>query len=72
MYASKSLDENLGDLNKIVMNLNDVGEKISNKNVIVILLNSLPESFYDVKSAIEYGREDVSLYEVKSVLNMKI
>lgn len=61
----------MDDLNKIDLELNDVGEKISDENVTVILLNSRPELFHDVKSTIKYGRDDLSLPEVKSVLKTK-
>lgn len=64
MNASKSLDDNFDDLNKFVLDLIDVGEKISDENAYVILLNFLPESFSDVKSAIKYGRDDLSLSDV--------
>ncbi|KAI5668948.1 hypothetical protein M9H77_18801 [Catharanthus roseus] len=45
-------------------------EKISDY-VAIILLNALPDSFNDVKSAIKYGRDDLSLYDVKNALKSK-
>lgn len=68
MDPSKSLDENVDDLNKIVKELQNVGEKISDENLALISLNSLPKSFKDVKSAIMYGRDDLTLSAVKSAL----
>lgn len=41
---SKDLEENLDEFQKIVVDLNNIGEKMSDENQIVILLNSLPET----------------------------
>ncbi|KAI5659612.1 hypothetical protein M9H77_28405 [Catharanthus roseus] len=41
------------------------------KEKLVILLNALPDSFNDVKSAIKYGRDDLSLSDVKNALKSK-
>ncbi|TXG66087.1 hypothetical protein EZV62_007362 [Acer yangbiense] len=36
-------------------------EKLRDENEAIILLNSLPESFKDVKAAIKYGRTSLPL-----------
>ncbi|KAI5666158.1 hypothetical protein M9H77_16011 [Catharanthus roseus] len=41
------------------------------KEKLVSLLNALPDSFNDVKSAIKYGRDDLSLSDVKNALKSK-
>ncbi|KAK0580175.1 hypothetical protein LWI29_037522 [Acer saccharum] len=46
-------------------------EKLSDENEAIILLNSLPESFKDVKVAIKYGRTSLSLEECISALKSK-
>ncbi|TXG54014.1 hypothetical protein EZV62_019270 [Acer yangbiense] len=46
-------------------------EKLSDENEAIILLNSLPESFKDVKAAIKYGRSSLSLEECISALKSK-
>ncbi|TXG60347.1 hypothetical protein EZV62_014920 [Acer yangbiense] len=46
-------------------------EKLSDENEAIILLNSLPESFKDVKAAIKYGKSSLSLEECVSALKSK-
>ncbi|KAK3225086.1 hypothetical protein Dsin_004948 [Dipteronia sinensis] len=46
-------------------------EKLSDENEAIILLNSLLESFKDVKAAIKYGRSSLSLEECISALKSK-
>ncbi|KAK3204355.1 hypothetical protein Dsin_018401 [Dipteronia sinensis] len=43
-------------------------EKLSDENKAIILLNSLPDSFKDVKVAIKYGRTSLTLEECISTL----
>ncbi|TYK11792.1 Retrovirus-related Pol polyprotein from transposon TNT 1-94 [Cucumis melo var. makuwa] len=45
MDQSKSLEENLDEFQKIVVDLNNIGEKMSDENQAAILLNSLPETY---------------------------
>ncbi|TXG66516.1 hypothetical protein EZV62_007791 [Acer yangbiense] len=49
---------NLDEFKKRTIKLANAGEKekLSNENEAIILLNSLPKSFKDVKVAIKYGR----------------
>lgn len=61
MDSSKSLDENLDEFNKICLELENTGEKMSDESQAVILLNSLPESYKEIKSAIKYGRDSFNL-----------
>ncbi|TXG57692.1 hypothetical protein EZV62_015521 [Acer yangbiense] len=58
MDPSKNLSQNLDEFKKMTIELaNDGGnEKLSDENEAIILLNSLHESFKDVKAAIKYGR----------------
>ena len=46
-------------------------EALSDENKAIILLNSLPESFKEGKSAIKYGRTSITLEEVVSALRSK-
>ncbi|TXG56949.1 hypothetical protein EZV62_018262 [Acer yangbiense] len=73
MNASKGLGQNLDDFKKMTIELANAGidEKLSDENEVVILLNSLPDSFKDVKAAIKYGRTSLSLEECISVLKSK-
>ncbi|TXG53355.1 hypothetical protein EZV62_022524 [Acer yangbiense] len=73
MDASKGLGKNLDDFKKMTIELANAGEdgKLSDENEVIILLNSLPDSFKDVKAAIKYGRSSLSLEECISALKSK-
>lgn len=71
MDSSKTLDENLDDFNRICLELASTGEKMSDENQVVILLNSLPESYKEIKAAIKYGRDSLTLDTVLSALRSK-
>ena len=71
MDSSKSLEENLDDFKKITVALANIEEKISNENLAIIILNSLPDMFKDLKSAIKYGRDSLSLEDVLGALRYK-
>ncbi|TXG54059.1 hypothetical protein EZV62_019315 [Acer yangbiense] len=73
MDASKGLGKNLDDFKKMTIKLANDGEdeKLSDENEAIILLNSLPDSFKDVKAAIKYGRSSLSLEECISALKSK-
>ncbi|KAK0573894.1 hypothetical protein LWI29_015123 [Acer saccharum] len=63
MDHSKGLGQNLDEFKKMIIELANAreNEKLSDENKAIILLNSLPESFKDVKAAIKYGRTSLSL-----------
>jgi len=71
MDPSKSLEENLDDFNVITITLANIDDKISNENQAIVLLNSLSESYRDVKIAIKYGRTLLSLEDVLSALRSR-
>ncbi|KAK0588992.1 hypothetical protein LWI29_008208 [Acer saccharum] len=73
MNPSKGLGQNLDEFKKMTIELANAGEKekLSDENEAIILLNSLPESFKDVKAAIKYGRSSLSLEECLSTLKSK-
>lgn len=49
MDPNKSLDANLDEFNKIALEIANIEEKMSEENKVVILLNSLPDSYKEVK-----------------------
>ncbi|KAA0036192.1 copia-like retroelement pol polyprotein [Cucumis melo var. makuwa] len=51
MDQSKSLEENLDEFQKIIVDLNNIGEKMSDRNQTVIPSNSLPETYQEGKEA---------------------
>ncbi|TXG53987.1 hypothetical protein EZV62_019243 [Acer yangbiense] len=73
MDPSKGLGQNLDEFKKMTIELANASEneKLSDENEAIILLNSLPESFKDVKAAIKYDRSSLSLEECISALKSK-
>lgn len=71
MDFAKSLNENLDEFNKIVISLTNIEENISYENQTIIILNSLTDSFKDVKTAIKSSRESLSLNYVLGALKSK-
>ena len=73
MNSSKSLDENLDEFRKLTIELANSGEKesMSDENQAIIILNSLTDTYKEVKSAIKYGRTQITLDEVVSALRSK-
>ncbi|KAL2498694.1 Uncharacterized protein Adt_24244 [Abeliophyllum distichum] len=71
MDPSKDLDVNLDDFNKLVQNLSNVDKKFDDEDLFVILLNSLPDHFKDVKNVIKYGRDDLSITLIVDALRSR-
>ncbi|TXG73199.1 hypothetical protein EZV62_001778 [Acer yangbiense] len=69
----REVNEETAAYGKITIELANVGEKekLSDENEVIILLNSLPRSFKDVKAAIKYGRTSLSLEECIFALKSK-
>ena len=57
MDSSKSLEENLDEFKKIIVSLTNIDEIFFDENQAIIILDSLADSFKDLKATINYGRE---------------
>lgn len=68
MDPSKALKLNLDDSR---IELENIGEAISDENQAVILLYILLESVDTIRAIIEYGRDDLSLDVVVATLRSK-
>ncbi|KAL5582021.1 hypothetical protein UlMin_014463 [Ulmus minor] len=64
-------DENLDEFNKITMALMSNGEKFTDEHFAVILLNALPDSYSNLKDAMEYGRDTLTSEIVINSLRSK-
>ena len=73
MNTSKPLDHNLDEFLKMTIELANSreNEELSYENKAIIILNSLPDSFKEVKTAIKYGRTSITLEEVIAPLRSK-
>lgn len=56
MDSAKSLNVNLDEFKKITIKLTNIGDEISDENKIIVILNSLPDSYIEVKTIIKYDR----------------
>ncbi|XP_038890416.1 uncharacterized protein LOC120079979 [Benincasa hispida] len=68
---SKSLNENLDEFKKLTNEFNQLGEKLGAKSKAAILINSLHDTFKEVKSALKYERESVTVNVVITALKSK-
>ncbi|KAK6130460.1 hypothetical protein DH2020_035798 [Rehmannia glutinosa] len=58
---TKDMDENLDIFTKLIQDIKLTGNKNIDDYSPIILLNVIPDSYSDVKSAIKYGRDQISL-----------
>ena len=71
MDSSKNLEENLDEFKKITVSLANRDEKISDENQAIIILNSLLDTYKDLKTAIKYGRESLTLDDVLGTFRLR-
>ncbi|KAL5567862.1 hypothetical protein UlMin_024437 [Ulmus minor] len=60
MDFSKDLDENLDEFNKKTIALMSNAKKFTDEHIAIILLNALPDSYSNLKDAMEYGRDTLT------------
>lgn len=58
--SSRDLDDNLDIFNKMVQDITNCGEKITEEYKAIILLNAIPDAYKEVKNAIKYGRDTLT------------
>ncbi|KAL2248429.1 UNVERIFIED_CONTAM: Retrovirus-related Pol polyprotein from transposon TNT 1-94 [Sesamum indicum] len=68
---SKNIDENLDDFTKLIQDIKLTSDKNIDEYSPIVLLNAIPESYSDVKSAIKYGRDSVNLETIVNGLKSK-
>ena len=71
MNQSKTLNENLDEFKNLTNDFNQSGEKLGAESKAAILINSLHDIYKEVKSALKYGRESVSIDIVNTALKSK-
>lgn len=71
MKEGISISEYLDEFNKIIMDLRNIDMKLNEEDRALIVLCLLPVSFDNFVNSILYGRDTISLADVKSTLNSK-
>ncbi|KAL0403855.1 UNVERIFIED_CONTAM: hypothetical protein Sradi_2026300 [Sesamum radiatum] len=67
----KAIDDNIDDFTKLIQDIKLNGDKNIDDYTPIVLLNAIPETYSDVKAAIKYGRDNVSLDTVINGLKSK-
>lgn len=57
---TRDLEDSLDIFNKLVQDIINTGEKVSDEYKTVVLLNAIPEAYKEVKDAIKYGRDTLT------------
>ncbi|KAK4386043.1 Retrovirus-related Pol polyprotein from transposon TNT 1-94 [Sesamum angolense] len=68
---SKNIEENIDEFTKLVQDIKLTGDKNIDDYTPIVLLNAIPNVYSDVKAAIKYGRDNVSLDTVINGLKSK-
>ncbi|KAH9685121.1 Integrase catalytic domain-containing protein [Citrus sinensis] len=68
MIEGASLDEHIDEFNKVCDELETIDEGLSDESKALLLISSLPKSYEHFVDALLYGRQSLSLEEVKSAL----
>ncbi|KAF7833259.1 Retrovirus-related Pol polyprotein from transposon TNT 1-94 [Senna tora] len=71
MKEDTPIKDHLAELNKIIMNLKNTDVKIDDEDQALILLCSLPHSYEHFVDIMLYGREALTMEDVKASLNSR-
>ncbi|XP_024043045.1 uncharacterized protein LOC112099805 [Citrus clementina] len=71
MIEGSSLDEHIDEFNKVGDALETIDEGLSDESKALLLISLLPKSYEHFVDALLYGRQTLSLEEVKSALGTK-
>ena len=71
MEENKDLRRHLDDFNKIILDLCNIGVKQEEEDLAIILLSSLPRSYEHFVDTMLYGKETLTMSEVKAALSSK-
>ncbi|KAH9679832.1 hypothetical protein KPL71_026291 [Citrus sinensis] len=71
MIEGASLNEHIDEFNKVCDEPETINEGLSDESKALLLISSLPKSYEHFVDALLYGRQTLSLEEVKSALGTK-
>ena len=71
VYSSHGGWQGLDDFNRIMLDLTNIGVKIEEEDQAIILLSSLPKPYEHFVNTLLYGKQTLTMSEVKAALNSK-
>ena len=71
MAEGSSLENHIDELNKVNDTLEIIDEGLDDEGKALLLMSSLPSSYSNFVDALMYGRQTLSLNEVKATLNTR-
>ncbi|KAL0399720.1 UNVERIFIED_CONTAM: hypothetical protein Sradi_2315300 [Sesamum radiatum] len=60
----RKVDDNINEFTKLIQDIKLTGDESIDEYSPIVLLNAIPDTYSDVKSAIKYGRDSVNLETV--------
>ena len=71
MIEGLSLDDHLDEFNKVCDTLETIGASLNDEDRALFSISSLPKSYEHFADALVYGKQALSLDEVKSTFSTK-
>lgn len=71
MAKGSSLDKYIDEFNQVYDTLATIDEALDDEGKALLLVSSLPKSYKNFMDALIYGRQTLSMNEVKSILNIR-
>ncbi|KAH9650187.1 hypothetical protein KPL70_026271 [Citrus sinensis] len=71
MAEGSSLEEHIDEFNRVCDTLETIDEGLNDEGKALLLISSLPQSYSNFVDALMYGRQTLSLDEVKAALNTR-
>ena len=71
MEEGNSLANHIDNFNMIILDLEDINVKLEDEDKAIIMLSSLPPSYEHFVDTLLYGRQSITMADVKDSLRSK-